>query len=60
MQGTPEEIQEAKDWWAQQKERVDKEYQEAKKKDKNAKKDKSLVSPESKERTYRSDLTLVK
>lgn len=53
LQGTPEEIQEAKDWWAQQKDRIDKEYQEAQKKDKNAKKDKSLVSPESKERTYR-------
>ena len=52
LQGTPEEIEQAKVWWAEQKKRVDDEYKEAKKKDKNAKKDKSLVSPENKERTY--------
>lgn len=52
LQGTPEEIEQAKVWWAEQKKRVDDEYKEAKKKDRNAKKDKSLVSPENKERTY--------
>lgn len=52
LQGTPEEIERAKVWWAEQKKRVDDEYKEAKKKDRNAKKDKSLVSPENKERTY--------
>ncbi len=38
IQGTPEEIEQAKKWWAEQKERIDKEYKEAKKKDPNAKK----------------------
>lgn len=52
LQGTPEEIEQAKVWWTEQKKRVDDEYKEAKKKDRNAKKDKSLVSPENKERTY--------
>ncbi len=52
IQGTPEEIEQAKKWWAEQKERIEKEYKEAKKKNPNAKKDISLVSPENKERTY--------
>ena len=46
IQGTPEEIEQAKNWWADQKKRIDEEYQEAKKKDRNAKKDTSLVSSE--------------
>ena len=53
LQGTPEEVEQAKNWWKDQKKRIDEEYKEAKKKDKNAKKDTSLVSPENKERTYR-------
>ena len=53
IQGTPEEMEQAKNWWKDQKKRIDEEYKEAKKKDKNAKKDTSLVSPENKERTYR-------
>ena len=51
--GTPEEIKEAKVWIEEQKKKRDEEYKEAKKKDPNAKKDNSLVSPENKERTYR-------
>lgn len=51
--GTPEEIKEAKVWIEEQKKKQDEEYKEAKKKDPNAKKDTSLVSPENKERTYR-------
>ena len=51
--GTPEELKEAKEWIEEQKKKRDEEYQEAKKKDPNATKDKSLVNPESKERTYR-------
>ena len=51
--GTPEEIKEAKVWIEEQKKRRDEEYKQAKKKDPNAKKDNSLVSPENKERTYR-------
>ena len=51
--GTPEEIKEAKVWIEEQKKKRDEEYKEAKKKDPNAKKDTSLVSPENKERTYR-------
>ncbi len=51
--GTPEEIKEAKVWIKEQKKKQDEEYKEAKKKDPNAKKDNSLVSPENKERTYR-------
>lgn len=51
--GTPEEIKEAKVWIEEQKKKRDEEYQEAKKKDPNAKKDNSLVSPEIKERNYR-------
>ena len=46
IQGTPEEMEQAKNWWKDQKKRIDEEYKEAKKKDKNAKKDTSLVSPE--------------
>lgn len=53
IQGTPEEMEQAKNWWADQKKSIDEEYKEAKKKDPNAKKDNSLVSPENKERTYR-------
>jgi len=53
IQGTPEEMEQAKNWWKDQKKRIDEEYKEAKKKDPNAKKDTSLVSPENKERTYR-------
>ncbi len=53
IQGTPEEMEQAKNWWADQKKRSDEEYKEAKKKDPNAKKDTSLVSPENKERTNR-------
>ena len=53
LQGTPEEIEQAKNWWAAQKKKRDEEYKEAKKKDPNARKDNSLVSPENKERTYR-------
>lgn len=53
LRGTPEELEEAKQWWAEQKERINKEYEEAKKIDKNAKKDTSLVSPENKERNYK-------
>ena len=53
LRGTPEEFEEAKQWWAKQKERINKEYEEAKKIDKNAKKDTSLVSPENKERNYK-------
>lgn len=53
IQGTPEEMEQAKNWWKDQKKRIEEEYKEAKKKDKNAKKDTSLVSPENKERTYR-------
>ena len=53
LQGTPEEIEQAKNWWAEQKKKRDEEYKEAKKKDPNARKDNSLVSPENKERTYR-------
>ena len=51
--GTPEEINEAKVWIEEQKKKRDEEYKETKKKDPNAKKDNSLVSPENKERTYR-------
>ena len=51
--GTLEEIKEAKVWIEEQKKKRDEEYKEAKKKDPNAKKDNSLVSPENKERTYR-------
>lgn len=51
--GTPEEIKEAKVWIEEQNKKQDEEYKEAKKKDSNAKKDNSLVSPENKERTYR-------
>ena len=51
--GTPEELKEAKVWIEEQKKKQDEEYKEAKKKDPNAKKDNSLVSPENKERTYR-------
>ena len=51
--GTPEELKEAKVWIEEQKKKRDEEYQKAKKKDPNAKKDNSLVSPENKERTYR-------
>ena len=51
--GTAEEINEAKVWIEEQKKKRDEEYKEAKKKDPNAKKDNSLVSPENKERTYR-------
>ena len=51
--GTPEELKEAKVWIEEQKKKRDEEYQEAKKKDPNAKKDNSLVSPENKERNYR-------
>ena len=51
--GTPEELKEAKVWIEEQKKKRDEEYKEAKKKDPNAKKDTSLVSPENKERTYR-------
>ena len=51
--GTPEEIKEAKVWIEEQKKKRDEEYKEAKKKDPNARKDNSLVSPENKERTYR-------
>ncbi len=51
--GTPEELKEAKVWIEEQKKKRDEEYKEAKKKDPNAKKDNSLVSPENKERTYR-------
>ncbi len=40
---TPEEVQQAKKWWAEQKERVNKEYQEVKK---TKIKKRSLVSPE--------------
>lgn len=53
IQGTPEEMEQAKNWWKDQKKRIDEEYKEAKKKDPNARKDTSLVSPENKERTYR-------
>ena len=53
IQGTPEEMEQAKNWWKDQKKRIDEEYREAKKKDPNAKKDTSLVSPENKERTCR-------
>lgn len=53
LRGTPEELEEAKQWWAEQKERINEEYEEAKKIDKNAKKDTSLVSPENKERNYK-------
>ena len=53
IQGTPEEMEQAKNWWKNKKKRIDEEYKEAKKKDPNAKKDTSLVSPENKERTYR-------
>lgn len=28
LRGTPEELEEAKQWWAEQKERINKEYQE--------------------------------
>ena len=52
LQGTPEEMEQAKNW-KDQKKRIDEEYKEAKKKDPNARKDTSLVSPENKERTYR-------
>lgn len=52
IKGTPEEIKEAKAWWAKQKKKRDEEYKEAKKKDPKAKKDFSLVSPENKERNY--------
>lgn len=52
IKGTPEEIKEAKAWWAEQKKKRDNEYKEAKKKDPKAKKDFSLVSPENKERNY--------
>ena len=51
--GTPEELKEAKVWIEEQKKKRDEEYQKVKKKDPNAKKDNSLVSPENKERTYR-------
>lgn len=51
--GTPEELKEAKAWIEEQKKKRDEEYKEAKKKDPNARKDNSLVSPENKERTYR-------
>ena len=51
--GTPEELKEAKVWIEEQKKKRDEEYKEAKKKDPNAKKDTSLVSPENKERNYR-------
>ncbi len=53
LQGTPEEIEDAKVWWTEQKKRIDKEYKEAKKKDSKAKKDKTFISPESKERNAR-------
>ena len=53
IKGTPEEIKQAKDWWTKQKNRIDEEYKQAKKKDPKAKKDDSLVSIESKERRYR-------
>ncbi len=51
--GTPEELEKAKQWLKEQKKRINEAYKEAKKKDPNAKKDKSLVSIESKERNYR-------
>lgn len=51
--GTPEELKEAKVWIEEQKKIRDEEYKKAKKKDPNARKDNSLVSPENKERTYR-------
>ena len=51
--GTPEELKEAQAWIEEQKKKRDEEYKEAKKKDPNARKDNSLVSPENKERTYR-------
>ena len=38
IQGTPEEMEQAKNWWADQKKRIDEEYKEARKKDPNAKK----------------------
>ena len=38
LQGTPEEIEQTKNWWANQKERIDKEYKKAKKKIKMLKK----------------------
>lgn len=38
IQGTPEEMEQAKNQWADQKKRIDEEYKEAKKKDPNAKK----------------------
>lgn len=52
IKGIPEEMKEAKAWWAEQKKKRDNEYKEAKKKDPKAKKDFSLVSPENKERNY--------
>ena len=52
IKGTPEEMKEAKAWWAEQKKKRDEEYKEAKKKDPKVKKDFSLVSPENKERNY--------
>lgn len=51
--GTPEELEQAKQWLKEQKKKINEEYKEAKKKDPNAKKDKSLVSIENKERNYR-------
>ena len=51
--GTPEEMEQAKNWWKDQKKRIDEEYKDAKKKDSNAKKDTSLMITENKERTYR-------
>ena len=32
IQGTPEEMEQAKNWWADQKKRIDEEYKEAKRK----------------------------
>ena len=50
IQGTPEEKEQAKNWWKDPKKRIYEEYKEAEKKDPNARKDTSLVSPENKQR----------
>lgn len=42
LQGTPEEMEQAKNWWKDQKKRINEEYKETKKKDPNAKKDKFI------------------
>lgn len=46
IKGTPEEMKEAKAWWAEQKKKSDEEYKEDKKEDF------LLVRPENKERNY--------